>query len=83
MTGNQNTYEWQGSIGGCHSQSQKPWSSTYRVEKNMLVTLEKKQSRGNRDFNKMPKKEVADTNALCVPNHSIFNLCMRYLEIYK
>lgn len=31
----------------------------------------------------MPKKEVADTNALCVPNHSIFNLCMRYLEIYK
>lgn len=68
---------------GVTLRSQKPWSSTYRVEKNMLVTLEKKQSRGNRDFNKMPKKEVADTNALCVPNHSIFNLCMRYLEIYK
>lgn len=68
---------------GVTLRSQKPWSSTYRVEKNMLVTLEKKQSRGIRDFNKMPKKEVADTNALCVPNHSIFNLCMRYLEIYK
>ena len=65
------------------SQFDKPWSSAYRVEKNMLVTLEKKQSRGTRDFNKMTKKDVADMNASCVPNHSIFNPCMRYLEIYK
>lgn len=59
------------------------WSSTYGVEKNMLVTLEKKQSRGTRNLSKMPKTGVADTNASCVPNHSIFNLHMRYLEIYK
>lgn len=85
MTGSQNTKsDKAGSVGvTLRSQFDKPWSSTYRVEKNMLVTLEKKRSRGTRDFNKMTKKEVADTNALSVPNHSIFNLCMRYLEIYK
>lgn len=65
------------------SQFDKPWSSTYGEDNIILVALEKKQSRGTRDFNKMPKKEVADTNALCVPNHSIFNLCTKYLEIYK
>lgn len=65
------------------SQFDKPWSSTYGVEKNMPVTLEKKQSKGTRDFKKVLKKEVADAIASCVPTHSIFNLHMRYLEIYK
>lgn len=54
----------------------------YRVE-NTPVSLEKKQNRGTRDFNKMTKKEAADTSASSVPNHSVFNLCKRHLEIYK
>lgn len=85
MIVNQNTKsDKAGSVGvTLRSQFDKRWSSTYRVEKNTLVTVEKKQNRGTRDFNKMTKKEAADTSASSVPNHSIFNLCKRYLEIYK
>ena len=45
--------------------------------------LEKKQNRGTRDFNKMPKKEVTDMDASWVPNHFMVHLGMRYMNSDK
>lgn len=55
-----------------------------RIDRNMLVNIRRNSKADTpATSTRCPKKEVADTDASCVPNHSIFNLRMRYLSIYK
>lgn len=65
------------------SQSDKPWSSTYGVEKNMLTTLEKSKVEAPQTSIKCLKKKWQTQMRHVYQITPLFNLHMRYLEIYK